>query len=178
MDRKYTVLTISLLVLTAVLGLLIFLWKQSMRYAPVQYGISMAEARKVVDNQEEWFLVEAYYTTGLRFRILYGSNQGTDVELSGASPSSQLSSAFFLGNVNYFLIKGTEHNVNNIGRVLEINLPDNYTIEVDEWQIITPIRRDYTYRAANQKWRIFYPRNYFDEFDVVNQDFYPNGAEP
>lgn len=43
-----------------------------------------------------------------------------------------------------------------------------YTIVVEEWDIIKPIYRDYTYSSYS---RLIYPRGYIDDYDLEHGDF-------
>ena len=45
------------------------------------------------------------------------------------------------------------------------------TLTEEEIENLTPIERDYQYRSVNQKLRWMYPKNYIDDFDLVNGDY-------
>lgn len=47
-------------------------------------------------------------------------------------------------------------------------VPINYQIDIDEWELISPIKRDYTYSKHE---RFFAPQNYIDEYDVIHGDY-------
>ena len=48
--------------------------------------------------------------------------------------------------------------------------PEILSIEVESWEIITPIGRDYTYEKHG---RLIYPTNYLDKYDVEHGDYVP-----
>jgi len=171
--RHCVLIALPLLVGIAVLG--VYLRQTS--YAPVLFGISPDEARKIYDSQAGWFIVENDLgATGLGYSIACGANEGADVYLTGRCPEMQLSRTFFLSKQNSFLVKGIEHNIHNIGVELLGDLCNAYTVECEEWLIITPIERDYQYSSKSQKERWFYPKEYIDEFDVKNWDFREYGT--
>jgi hypothetical protein len=49
-----------------------------------------------------------------------------------------------------------------------------YCLEVEEWSLIAPITRDYTYKKSEES-RIFYPKNYLDQFDIDKGDYFLDG---
>jgi hypothetical protein len=144
------------------------------KYPSVLDGIPLEKAQSIADDEEDWFIVEASDgATGAEFLIAYGENKGVDVELISNSPASHLSNIFFLSQKNLLLVKGNELNIYNRGVEFSEAIPNVYTIDVNEWAIITPIKRDYQYRTRNQKSRWIYPRNCIDEFDIENGDYIP-----
>ncbi len=139
------------------------------RYPCVRKGVSLSYAKNVVDSKPGWYIVtQQNVNTGAQFEIAYGENPGVDVELIGDSPRSSLSIVFFLSKQNYFLVHGTELNTENIGKEFSSALPNIYTIDVNSWEIITPVRRDYQY---SDEYRWFYPLWCIDEFDQENGDY-------
>lgn len=159
------ILTVCVLVLAGVLV-------SQFRYPCVRRGVSLSYARSVVDSESGWFIVtQQNVNTGAQFEIAYGENLGVDVELIGDSPNSSLSKVFLLSRQNYFLVHGTEMNSENIGKEFSSALPKIYTIDVDSWEIITPVRRDYQY---SDEYRWFYPLWCIDGFDQKNGDYTEN----
>jgi len=144
-------------------------------YERILIGISLESAQKTVNQNEIYYIVKSQQgATGAGYVIEYGKNQSAEIELSGNSPDSQLSNVFFLSKMNMFLIKSTGNikNPQNLGALFNDAYPNISTIEVDMWEIIVPIKRDYQYRLNGQKSRLFSPKKYIDQFDLQNGDYY------
>lgn len=131
----------------------------------------MSEAQRHTNSQDGFFIVtQNEGATGARFIIAYGSDKGTEVELSGNCPNKSLSNIFFLSMPNFFLVRGEEMNTHNRGKQIEdgLDISEMYTITVNQWDIIIPIYRDYQY-TKHTRW--FYPLWCIDSFDVDNLDY-------
>ncbi len=141
---------------------------------PIRYGISLAQAKKIVNENEYYYIVKEDGGIGLEFFVTYGSDESFEVELKGNTPLKYLSLIFFYSKKNTFLIKGRICDEQYIGNTLfgeygEDMLP---YIEVESWEIITPIGRDYTYEKNE---RLIYPTSYLDKYDVDHGDYVPEG---
>jgi len=143
-------------------------------HAIVLAGVSLQDAQQKVAENNLYIIVEPEHgATGAEFVIAYGEHKGSEIELSLNSPSAMLSNIFFLSKNNLFLIKtnGNNQNAQNFGIPFDSAYPNIYTIEVEEWRIITPIKRDYQYRMRGQQSRWFSPKYFIDQFDVKNGDY-------
>lgn len=141
------------------------------RYPCIRKGIGMAEAKMCADQQDGYFIVtQNQGCTGTSFLVAYGYEKGIEVELNGNSPRNHLSWVFFNAKPNYFLVRGKERNIENQGKPLmdNMDISDMYTIDVDEWEIIAPIRRDYQYQT-HSRWN--YPLWCIDSYDVNHHDY-------
>jgi len=145
-------------------------------YKIIKEGITFDEARRIVDNNDAFYIVASQHgATGAQYEIVYGINKGFDIELSGNTPMKKLSNIFFLHYPNSFLVKSTGlfFNTDNFGKSFEKAYPNIFTVEVEYWEILIPIKRDYQYRKVGQKERIFNPQKYIDQFDIDNGDYRP-----
>lgn len=137
-------------------------------------GIGEKEAIKRCKENEECYIVSySIDNTGLPYVIAYGEDKGVKLDLTGDSPSNYLGQVF-RSEKNSILIYGKEKNVENKNdnpSGIEEIFTHPYTIEVEQWEMITPIYRDYSY---SQHSRIFYPKKYIDHFDVEHGDFKRN----
>lgn len=156
------------LLVSAAILLVFLVYMSQFRYPCVKKGIRMSEARRIADTQPGYFIIEPTgWGTGARFMITYGEHEGTPVDLDGNDPYSDLGLVFFSGGKNYFLVHGEERNKKNMGVDYyqyeggDIRLM--YTIDVDDWEIIMPIRRDYDYVRYG---RLLYPFWCIDTFDT------------
>jgi len=174
MKRKLSLmLALCFAFLIGIISIAIFYCKHT-SYGIIREGVSLDEAMQIVDNNDHFFIVTSQHgATGAQFAISYGESNGADVELSKNTPMTTLSNVFFLSLSNSFLIKSTGYceNVENLGKPFHEAYPNVFTIEVESWEIITPIRRDYQYRKFEQRKRFFSPRKYIDQFDVDNEDY-------
>ena len=121
-------------------------------------------------KEENYFMVRfSSYNTGLMYVLSEGEDEGVEVELTSNTPLAELSDVFRDGR-NEFLIYGHEINTENKTKNAVVNgYPEApYTIVVENWEIITPIFRDYTYSKHE---RFFAPRGYFDEYDLQHGDY-------
>lgn len=122
-------------------------------------GIEKKGAIKRCKEKEECYIV-SYSTdnTGLPYVISYGEDKGVKLDLTGDNPSNYLGQVF-RNEKNSILIYGKEQNVenknDNPSSVEEIFVHP-YTIEVEQWEMITPIYRDYSY---SQHSRFFIRKN-------------------
>ena len=134
---------------------------------PVLYAVNMKQAQEYADSGSGYYLVGCRYSTGFDYYIAYGESEGELLLLTGNTPEQALNRyTFMFGTSNLFLIKGS---------LSEHNEPDKYKmmLEVHEWDIIAPIKRNYddTYgRSGKSRW--FSPKDYIDNFDIENGDFY------
>lgn len=155
-------------VVSAVILLVFLVYMSQFRYPCVKKGMWMSEARHIADTQPGYFIItQTNWCTGAPFMIAYGKHEGTPVELTGHDPFSDLGWVFFSAEANYCLIHGEERDKENMGvdyyaRETE-NLARMYTIDVDSWEIIMPIRRYYEYEKER---RLLYPFWCIDTFDV------------
>ncbi len=114
------------------------------------------------------------YNTGLMYIISEGTDKGVEVELEGNTPLHSLSNVFRYSR-NEFLIYGYEKNIEKKAidaTLLEDFWNEPYMIVVEEWDIITPIYRDYTYSSHS---RMIYPKGYLDEYDLEHEDYEMQG---
>lgn len=156
---------------------LFFIYMSQFRYPCVKKGIWMSEARHTADTQPGYFIVtQTGWATGARFMIAYGEYEGTPVELAGNDPFGDLGYVFFWGKTNYCLVHGEERNIENIGidfyECEPMMIDRMYTIDVSDWEIIMPVRRDYQYET---EWRLLCPFWCIDTFDVEHG---PRAVQP
>lgn len=134
-------------------------------------GIEKKEAIKRCKEDEECYIVSySMDNTGLPYVIAYGEDKGVKLDLTGDSPSNYLGQ-IFKSEKNTILIYGKEKNAENKNinpSSIEEIFVHPYLIEVEQWEMITPIYRDYSY---SQHSRIFYPKKCIDYFDVEYGDF-------
>lgn len=137
----------------------------------IQEGIKRETAVEKCMEDENYHLVKfSDYNTGLMYIISEGEDKGVEVELEGITPLMSLSNVFRDGK-NEFLVYGLEKNVDKKATDVTRNeecLVNPYTIVVEKWEIVTPIYRDYTYSHHE---RIFYPKGYFDNYDLEHGDY-------
>ena len=165
-----------LLAITAlfVLGVGIYVFS-SLNTKVVRPGITLDDAKKIVDENAEYYIIRADYSTGIDWFIGYGDDEGIEVWLEGEMPGKYLSSVFFFSKSNSFLVKGTEFNKEYKGGSIMEAMGHGepiYTVKVESWEIITPIGRDYTYEHHE---RFLYPTDYLDQYDVDRNDYNPDG---
>lgn len=135
-------------------------------------GISLDFAKSKT-NEENYYLVTLRSgNTGVEFEVIYGENVGSDITFTMNNPKRSLRKDVFFTNPNIFLVKGTGKTWNNenLGKKLDDNFEDMFTVEAEQWYIVTPIKRDYTYRLYG---RWFAPKDFIDQFDVDNGDYIP-----
>lgn len=136
----------------------------------IRMGITRDEALKKCSESTDYYMVRfAETNTGLMYVISEGDDKGVEVELGGNHPLVKLSNVFRTKK-NEFLICGYELNAEkktrNVSTMEEILEP--YTIIVEEWEIIIPIYRDYTYSLHE---RMIYPKKYIDYYDLEHGDY-------
>ncbi|MBQ7460452.1 MAG: hypothetical protein IJS72_03675 [Oscillospiraceae bacterium] len=124
------------------------------------------------DLRFPYYIVTESGEMGIEFQISYGLDKGIDVALTGNAPLMYLNHAFFQSKHNSFLIKGKVYNEQYKGNTYYESYPEILSIEVESWEIITPIGRDYTYEKHG---RLIYPTNYLDKYDVEHGDYVPDG---
>jgi len=110
-----------------------------------------------VANSEEFEKGGWYYMDGKKkIRMLLG----------GRNPAFELSDIFLYADQNSFLVQG---------EVDEARTQSNgcLTLEVKNWYLIAPIKRDYGYREYRKEQRFFYPKDYLDVYDVEQGDYTP-----
>lgn len=141
----------------------------------VKDGITREDALEKLTKNEGYFMVRfSNYNTGLMYIISEGSDTGIEVELEGNTPLHSLSNVF-RDSKNEFLIYGYEKNIEKKAKdatLLEDFPKDPYTIVVEDWEMITPIYRDYTYTSYS---RMIYPKGYIDEYDLEHEDYEMQG---
>lgn len=137
----------------------------------VRLGVSFEDAKKILHTQVgSAFYVRINYTTGINFEV--ETERGWEgVILKNNSPALALSEVILVHD-NRFLIKGRLEKILDEESIAEDINANKYTLEVDEWEIVTPIHRKYDYKT-NGKMRIFPPKTYLDVFDVENGDYIP-----
>ncbi len=137
----------------------------------VRDGIKREDALEKLTKNEGYFMVRfSDYNTGLMYIISEGTDSGVEVELEGNTPLHSLSNVF-RDSRNEVLIYGYEKNIEKkaIDPTLLEDFPNEpYTIVVEEWEMITPIYRDYTYTSYS---RMIYPKGYLDEYDLEHEDY-------
>ena len=141
----------------------------------VKDGITREDALEKLTKNEGYFMVRfSNYNTGLMYIISEGSDTGIEVELEGNTPLHSLSNVF-RDSKNEFLIYGYEKNIEKKAKdatLLEDFPKDPYTIVVEDWEMIKPIYRDYTYTSYS---RMIYPKGYLDEYDLEHEDYEMQG---
>lgn len=138
----------------------------------VRDGITLECAQRIVEHGSDYYIVTESGEMGIEFQISYGLDKGIDVALTGNAPLMYLNHAFFQSKHNSFLIKGKVYNEQYKGNTYYESYPEILSIEVESWEIITPIGRDYTYEKHG---RLIYPTNYLDKYDVEHGDYVPDG---
>ena len=175
---KKKMIIIFTILCSLLLGLVILIWNDC-SYERVKDGITLAEAKHLIDEDERCFLITRKEgATDADYTIVYGKYAGADVNLTrGNVPESALSNVFFLSKHNTFLVEVVnEYNIENRGLPFEEAYPYIYSVDVTSWEIVIPIRRDYQYRTKEQKERWFSPSGYLDQFDVEQGDYIDNQA--
>lgn len=86
------------------------------------------------------------------------------IYLRGQNPARELSYIFLGFNMNSFLVKG---------KIIEEQYEGDPIFVVDSWYIIAPIKRDYGPKQYREEQRLFYPRNYIDDYDLEQGDYVP-----
>ena len=141
----------------------------------VRDGITREDALEKLTKNEGYFMVrfsDGY--TGLMYIISEGSDTGIEVELEGNTPLHSLSNVF-RDSRNEFLVYGYEENTEKKATdatLLEDFPNEPYTIVVEDWEMIKPIYRDYTYSSHS---RMIYPKGYLDEYDLEHEDYTMKG---
>jgi len=138
----------------------------------VRPGISLDDAKKIVDENEGYYIIQEDGSTVIEFYVTYGDDERFEVDLKGNHPLRYLSRIFFISKRNSFLIKGKVYDEQYKGRELFNEGDPLPYIEVESWEIITPIGRDYTYEHHE---RYLYPTDYLDQYDVDHGDYAPEG---
>lgn len=151
-------------------GAILFIYCMHNTGNVIHEGIAREIAVEECMENENYHLVKiSDYNTGLGYIISEGEDKGIEVELEGITPMTSLSDVFECSD-NEFLVygleKNTEKKTTNADSMEYITEP--YTIVVEEWEIVTPIYRDYTY---SQHERIFYPKKYIDSYDLEHGDY-------
>lgn len=167
MKKRNRGIMIAVIILIAAAACVYLKWLNDTSSHPVLYAVSLEEAQEIASGGEGYFIVGCGYSTGYDYFIAHGENEGVSVLLTGNAPDGTLNRYTFLhGTDNRFLVKGT---------LSERASPDEYQmeLEVEAWDFIAPITRNYddTYgRTGKTRW--FTPKDYIDDFDVENGDFY------
>lgn len=147
----------------------------------VRPGISLDDAKKIVDENEGYYIIREDYSTGIDWYIGYGKDEGIEVWIEGETPTKDLGMTFLFGKHNSFLVKGTEYNEECKGvPIMEamMNAEPMYTLEIESWEIITPIQRDYNFGfdyEGKDFGRLLYPTDYLDQYDIDHGDYAPEG---
>jgi len=167
-----------MIILIIVFACTFFVVKKShISYNCIVKGISIEKACQLASDKDMCFIVKtSNAATGARYTIQMGKFEGCEVELSGKhSPSSELSGVFIYAENNFLIYAKELRNESNLDRTE--SYPNYFTIVVDKWYPITPINRMYDFRdyQTNEDFdsRFFYPKEYIDEFDLVNKDYMP-----
>lgn len=158
------------LIIIFVLILVIFIsyYIRNKTYKVIVKAITMEEAIKIIEQEEDYYLVKEGNASGLSyFRFAEGRLKGKGVSLMPAinSKFSIVFSSFSGGNI--FLVKGHLKE-----GYFERESPGEYEYEIDleNWQIVSPIKRTYEY---SRHFRLFAPTEYIDEYDVNHGDYRP-----
>lgn len=163
---------ISLIIIIIIVLDFIYLLEMA-SFVPVKEAITLDEAKEAVDNNSNYVILNSGGGNfSAPFVIEYGRHAGMEVDVMVHSPFSQLSSVFFLSKPNRFLVLGSERNIENMGKDYMETHPNAYAIEVEQWEIISPILRDYQYKY-DEDVRFFAPRKFLDQFDVDHGDYIP-----
>ena len=136
----------------------------------VKKAISMEEALDKFDNKE-YFIIKwaAMEIPGAFFEFAYGDDRGAGVNLKGKSLLSDLSDNICYAGENLFLVYGRRKRI-CVDPDPTSDDQTEYIIDVKSWDIIAPIKRDYTY-SKHVRW--FYPKKYLDIYDVKHKDYEP-----
>ncbi len=89
-----------------------------------------------------------------------------ELALSGRNPAHELSSVFLQPGRNSFLVKG---------RIDEEQTQESgcLTLNVKQWYLVAPIKRDYENGEHREKKRTRYPSGYLDVYDLEQGDYVP-----
>ncbi len=173
--KREKVICLSLIIVL-ICVLLYSIGKLSHTYKPVKIAVSKKEARQYLE-EEGYFIIYYKYIKPVCCEskwILYytdGEKKGP-VVLIGNNPYTMydLDNTIFSSKQNKILVKGTiEENYSQYAR--------ETVICVDEWEIIAPIKREYSLGNRIEykyDYRLFYPKDYIDEYDVKKGNFIPN----
>ena len=172
---KYKKRIICISIIGILLLFIMFTYYNKSHSVSVKDGIMREDALEKLTKNEGYFMVRCSdYCTGLMYIISEGSDTGIEVELEGNTPLLSLSNVF-RDSKNEFLIYGYEKNIEKKAKdatLLEDFPKDPYTIVVEDWDIIKPIYRDYTYTLYS---RMIYPKGYLDEYDLEHEDYMMQG---
>ncbi len=141
----------------------------------VKKAISMEEALDKFDNKEYFIIKSGEEVPGSAFELGYGENENAWIILKGNNPQKYLSNNILLVPPlpNYFLVYGRQRKAKSPEETYsdyEDKEVFEYVIDVKSWDIIAPIKRDYTY-SKHVRW--FYPKKYLDIYDVKHKDYEP-----
>ncbi len=165
MKRKLFTVLLLVLILTA--GIFLHLFRNDTSYAGLIEGISLKEAKQIVQNTADCYIVEfSHAATGPQYRIADGPYAGSDIELTGDyTPTLNLSGVFFYADNRFLVYADAVFHEENLGK------------EITDWIPILPIKRQYQFRDYQQnsgqayQSRLFYPKDKIDAFDEQNNDY-------
>lgn len=153
-----------LLIVIGTLVLLLTVYKD-LSYKPIRQALTIEEALDFC-KQESWAIISSKDVSGGREFIFYnGKYSGDYVNVIGFNPRKQLSSVFWWNSDMKILVRISDLKKVDIRDRL---IPINYQIKIDRWELVAPIKRDYTYTKHG---RIFYPQSYIDEYDLIHGDY-------
>lgn len=134
----------------------------NVQYDIVRIGISKNTASKIMKNNEKYFIIQPeLWTTSKGWKIISNKEifgKIDDIEVKNKEIEKDLPSMVLLNENNKFLVKATFDKKNKV-------------LEVEDWEFITPITRDYERKNRNAKTRKSYPKDYVDQFDLDNGDY-------
>lgn len=177
----------SLIFLAIAIGIFsIYVYTQETKYVVVKKAIPLRKALWIAKSSD-WHLIQIdslgwieyrFYASGSagkkgEFVELFQQNcMGEQETFAGFLPYSRDNlSLTFAEDGNLFLIKAERFE-----RLIDKNLRWNpqrlpsCRLFVEDWEIVAPIKRFYLYSRHD---RLFYPREYIDEYDLRHGDYIP-----
>lgn len=177
MKRKLFTVLLLVLILTA--GIFLHLFRNDTSYEGLIEGISLKEAKQIVQNTTDCYIVEfSHAATGPQYRIADGPYAGSDIELTGDyTPTLNLSGVFFYADNRFLVYADAVFHEENLGKENIASDQDCFTVHITDWIPILPIKRQYQFRDYQQnsgqayQSRLFYPKDKIDAFDEQNNDY-------
>lgn len=164
--KKWNIIIITLIIICGCILILLFYFRQLDVYQIVLPAVSIDEAKKM-EKEGECYVV--YQSKGgdsdkiKTGRYYWKDGVKKEILLIGNDPADGLSNIFNT-HKNRFVVNGYIHE----GLSKKMGCLVFY---VDSWNFIRPITRDYGPREYRPDQRLFYPKNFLDEYDVKSGDY-------
>ena len=169
--KRRIIALFSLLLLTV--AVFAFVNFKTNEFEMVLGAISFADAKSMAESQQNTHIVQVNYSTGCDYQVLIDEDSWVGVRLTGENTPGEYLGNAILANENKFMIFGKLQEIEEKDDV-DIMGENQYSLEVENWAILAPIKRDYTY-SKHGKSRFFYPKSYLDKFDLDSGDYSPEG---